>query len=190
MYMGYKRIFWGIFFTTFHITVGSLQILPSFIGYLIIYSGIKQLREEFESANLQKAAHITIFATVVAFISGLLDLGLIGSFQYSAFSIAWLALVSITELLYIFYLLSGSVDLLRQKDLIGIAENYKQKTKLFIILYSLFAIAGIVGTTFNLNAALTIFAIAMIIIKIWLLTMVNTLKNADTKEFDNTLLSD
>lgn len=182
MYQGYRRIFWGIFFTTFHITIGNLQILPSFIGYLVIHSGIKCVIEEFECDNLRKASNITVLATVVAIISGLLDLGLIESFQTSEFSLVWLATVSVLELLYVYYLLSGSVELLEQYKLTEMAESYTSKIKIFIVLYSIFAIAGIVGITFDYDVSLTFFAIAIVIIKIWLMMMISALKNAGQQE--------
>lgn len=43
---GYRKIFWGIFIATFNINIGMVKILPSFVGFLIISSGLKLILQE------------------------------------------------------------------------------------------------------------------------------------------------
>lgn len=44
---GYKKIFWGFVFATFHINLGAIQIVPTFIGYIIIYLGIEKIAKDY-----------------------------------------------------------------------------------------------------------------------------------------------
>lgn len=37
---GYNKIFWGLIFTIVNINLGPIDILPNFIGYLLILSGL------------------------------------------------------------------------------------------------------------------------------------------------------
>lgn len=45
MHEGFNRIFWGMFFVTFHITIGGFEVLPvpSFVGFLMVRAGILQI---------------------------------------------------------------------------------------------------------------------------------------------------
>lgn len=43
---GYNRIFWGMIIFIFHINLGYLTILPSCVGYMLIYSGLRILSSQ------------------------------------------------------------------------------------------------------------------------------------------------
>ena len=36
MMKGYKKIFWGMFLSIFHVNLGYIRILPQFIAYLVV----------------------------------------------------------------------------------------------------------------------------------------------------------
>lgn len=36
MMKGYKKIFWGMFLSIFHVNLGYIRILPPFIAYLVV----------------------------------------------------------------------------------------------------------------------------------------------------------
>lgn len=48
-YSGYNRLFWGMVFILFHINIGYITILPNFIAYLFIYSGLNILSSQHEA---------------------------------------------------------------------------------------------------------------------------------------------
>ena len=45
---GYKRLFWGMVFISFNINIGFINILPGFIGYISIYSGLCILSSQYK----------------------------------------------------------------------------------------------------------------------------------------------
>lgn len=182
MYQGYKTIFWGIFFLTFHINIGFLQILPSFMGFVIIYWGIKCILEDYQSPNLYKAKTTTVFAILLSIIGGILDLGLIGFFQSTQLSLLIPISISVIELLLFYYLLTGSVELLMSYNLTEMAESYINKTRIYIILFSFLTIMEIIILIFNIDYLIIIYAMAVILIRIWLMTMCSTLKDTDFKD--------
>lgn len=57
MHDGFNRIFWGMCFVTFHITIFGFEglPLPAFIAYLMVWSGIKQLIDEPQPTVLKEA---------------------------------------------------------------------------------------------------------------------------------------
>lgn len=55
-----SKFAWGYFFLYFNINIGTLNILPSFIGYLLFLSAINDLQKEEKSIALLKP-----FATIL-----------------------------------------------------------------------------------------------------------------------------
>jgi hypothetical protein len=52
--VNYTRVFWGIILVYFNINLGPVDILPNFIGYYLIASGLAALSEENPSYNIGK----------------------------------------------------------------------------------------------------------------------------------------
>ncbi len=70
---GYKMIMWGILISGLHININGFQILPAFIGYLIIILGINKLCESgagkyFE--KIKKTATLVFVLSVASWIVG------------------------------------------------------------------------------------------------------------------------
>ncbi len=45
---GYKRLFWAMVIISFNINIGFINILPDFIGYSLIYSGLGILSSQYK----------------------------------------------------------------------------------------------------------------------------------------------
>ena len=43
---GYKRLFWGMIFISFNINLGFINVMPAFLGYILIYSGLCALSSQ------------------------------------------------------------------------------------------------------------------------------------------------
>ncbi len=64
-----NKIFWGLLFLFFDININEVSILPAFVGYLLIYFGMKEYnREHSEVPAYHKAQPWIIAATVWAAI--------------------------------------------------------------------------------------------------------------------------
>lgn len=62
-----NKIFWGLLFLFFDININEISILPAFVGYLLIYFGMKEYnREHSEIPAYTKARPWVIAATVWA----------------------------------------------------------------------------------------------------------------------------
>ena len=75
-----NKIFWGLLFLFFDFNINGISILPAFVGYLLIYFGMKECNREYDAISAYaKARPWAIVATVwsAVFWLPLLDLGYI-----------------------------------------------------------------------------------------------------------------
>lgn len=52
LYDGISKAAWGYFFVYFNINIGTVSILPAFIGYILFFSSINLLKEEERELSL------------------------------------------------------------------------------------------------------------------------------------------
>lgn len=52
LYSGISNAAWGYFFLTFNFNLGTLNVLPTFVGWLLLRSAIKKLKEERRELEL------------------------------------------------------------------------------------------------------------------------------------------
>src|SRR5690554_3222698 len=83
MTVGYKRIFWGIFIATFNITIGIITILPAFVGWIVVLTGLSELKENSPGEDFS-GPRISAMILVVASLGGEV-LSLLGSSNVESF---------------------------------------------------------------------------------------------------------
>lgn len=176
MSTGYNKIFWGFIFITFHINLGSIQILPNFIGYMIIYYGIKKLSEDYKVKSLEESSKYCSILIMMAFIT------LVISFAISPeginniyFDIIWMNVFNIVEIMMIYKLLDGSSEVLRVKDN-TLYDNYN-KISIYIALASIVT----VGNTINMIFVSEILGVCIVILALalrgWIIVLARKLHN-------------
>ena len=74
MKQGYKKIFWGFLIVLFNINIGPVNILPDFLGYFIIGSGLSVIQGEFENKSLKKANKVAKLLFLYTVIISILQL--------------------------------------------------------------------------------------------------------------------
>ncbi len=113
LYRGVSHAAWGYFFLYFHITLGTINLLPAFVGYLLFLSSIKLLAEERRDLALLRPLGIFLM------LWNLLDWGakLIGATLGGHFVVLEL-LMRLAELYFHFQLLT---------DFAALAEKYQGK---------------------------------------------------------------
>lgn len=107
LYSGISRAAWGLFFLFFHINLGTLDLLPNFIGWLLLLSALKLLGEERRDLVLLRPLGIGLalyhFADwLLALFGRTLDLPLLGT------------LSTIAQLYFLFQLLTDCAALAAQ----------------------------------------------------------------------------
>jgi hypothetical protein len=175
MFDGYRIIFWGIFFITFHINLGPIAILPAFVGYMIVSSGINHLQEEFASPYFQKARNISTLLTIL----GVISFVLIWVLQQQSIAMSYYPLLfSILELFLVYFILEGSIEKFIFMDRKDIARDYRSEQRTYTVFMTIY----IIGMCIAITLVETSFALAMILIgvflRLWLMLMLGRLKRA------------
>lgn len=174
---GYKKIVWGILISGLHINIDiglfAVQIIPSFIGYIILYLGIKELNEQAGleyMGKLKKDALRLFILSVCLWIFGFF-------FGYSGIIPKGIGVCFyLVELLLYGDLLNKSVKYYketgREKYADTLRKNRMSFIKAFMALLVLHLISMIpkVGPYFE-YACLTL----MFMAKIWLTLMIQKL---------------
>ena len=172
MNKGYTKIFWGVILSIFHINLDRFQILPNFIAYFIIASGIKNLSEisSIEYFNKGKrAAYIFFILNIFSIIANEI-------IQGTAFILIWYNLFSIIELLIFYNIILGSIKAINTYEN---NENYLTKFRIFIIYYVCAVVLRNTNILLN-NQVLNIIVIwSLLLWHIWILYIMASLKKKD-----------
>lgn len=174
---GYKKIVWGILLSGLHINIDigifAVQIIPSIIGYIILYLGIKELHEQAGLAymeKLKKDALRLVILSGIFWIYGFV-------FGYSMVLSKGIAICFyLIELLLYGDLLNKSVKYYKETGREKYADSLRKSRmsfiKAFIALLILHLVAMIPQVAVYLEyACLTL----MFMAKIWLTLMIQKL---------------
>ena len=168
MEKGYKKVFWGFLITIFDINIGSINILPDFIGYFIMGSGIYTLYSEFKNDNFKIANTLANFLMGYSLIMGIVEYAIstniIGSglYEHPVYIIIGFILsivISAVILIMAFKIISGFIDLYFHREMEDEANILINKQKKYTIL----TIIGLLLISVSLNSSNEYFFTASII---------------------------
>lgn len=185
MEQGYKKIFWGFLITVFDINIGPINILPDFIGYYIIGSGIYIIYEKFENNNLKtantKANFLMCYSLIIGIIkyainSNILGGGLYEHFVYIIIEFILTIFISSVVLFMAFKIISGTIDLYLHMELKEEAILLQNKQKNYTVL----TIIGLILITISLNISneyfITAATIYLIIVNLYFAAIIKNIK--------------
>ena len=121
LYDGISKAAWGYFFIYFNINIGSVSLIPSFIGYLLFLSAIKFLQDEERELSLLYTPGV-----ILAVWHGIAWLASWGSFNMDG---AWQfidIIISLLNLYFNFQLLTNLASIASKYQ----PEGYEQDSKL------------------------------------------------------------
>lgn len=142
--------------TIFNINIEPLNILPDFVGYFIICLGLVKIQKEYLSKSFKIAITLTnvlIFYSIVISIVKFTGVGDVieinnGNYPYKRIIEIGLGLLeSPINLLMIFYIFSGTIDMFIGFKLDTHANNIINYQKNYIILY----IIGLILLSISIN---------------------------------------
>lgn len=172
---GYSRIFWGLVIATFNIKLGVIKILPAFVGFLIIFSGVKLIYEERPTERFKAAQTIALNAAIAYFISESIAL-IAPQLEYSIYSSILIIIASIIELLMVKKIIQGSVEYLNEMNKDTLASLFIKKEKKYTLLYSISIAILAYVLIFNIQILNATIAIALIFLRVYVMSMINNLK--------------
>ncbi len=168
---GYKKVFWGFIFLTFHINFVGFKMLPSFIAYMIIYYGIKKIYENYDLEGFKICGRLCIVLSVLSFFSLVIE----GSPGWGIgnnvfFNLIWMNIFNVLEIIMIYMLLWGSSEILKDKNN-SLHESYNKRVIKYIILESIAVIAKNINMIF-MSEILWGCALALELgLKIWIIVL-------------------
>ncbi|MDF2543714.1 MAG: hypothetical protein K0S47_3432 [Herbinix sp.] len=182
MEKGYRTIFWGFFIATFHISIQGFQILPVFLGWLIVAQGISILHVHFSTKSFLKAK---VMAILIIIYSLLWDIKrfvqIVIPYEY-IISSAGNILLAMGTLWMEFLLLEGSIAYLQELQLDRKAVEYGRRLRSFLVI-SLIQIIFLTVTYVILDQILiTVSAICAIILVIWFINIISSLRKNLSEE--------
>lgn len=156
-----RKLFWGFFFIylNFHLNLNqySLNILPNFVGYILLLQGMKQLEEE--SHFFRRARP---FAVGMAVYEAILWVGAVFGIVSDSRIGTVLGWISMVVSLYVSWLLIQGVLAIEQqseRDLLG-AQMYSR----WKLLAGLQVIGKLLGLAANVARLNTLFAVASVVV--------------------------
>lgn len=179
MNSGYKRIFLGLLISLFHINIMNVQIIPQFIGFILIAYGINLLCNNFENNNFKIALSFSYVISIMSFFTFISPF--IGSRfddiipPFSPQYIIWTVIFSLSDALMFYYIFSGSIEYLINVNKNELAQTFIRKQRIYIILNSVIVIGEIISLTLANNFAFITFIVISIFIRIWLLILISRL---------------
>jgi len=182
---GYKKIFWGILISTFHVTIGMLTILPPFIGWIVVLTGISVLEEQ-KSDEMFSSPKKGMLVLIILSLGGIF-LSFLGNHNMENYiPIMFLPLIAEAVELIVFHkILEASVHYFIERDQHETANIYISKDKTYIIIMAITFLLTVISITFNLTTMNMIGAVAFIISRIYLLTAMSALRKEEYEVEDN-----
>lgn len=176
MYEGLNKIFWGIFIATFNIRLGPIQILPSFIGFMILSSGINTIYIEHHTVEFKKALDFSRIVIVLALFGGLIDFFTQRTHQYNLILQIWPIILMTAELLMFYNFFMGIIKHFNSIGNLEVSERIIGSSRLYMIIFIINISALSFIMLFNLGGLNTLLAIVFVILRISLMIMVSGLK--------------
>ncbi|WP_353093972.1 hypothetical protein [Tissierella praeacuta] len=176
MFKGYKQIFWGIFIATFNIKLGPIKILPAFVGLLLISIGLRKLYEETKVESFHKTQVIGVLAASISFIAGLLNYFSDKPINYSIPILVFMAVYNIIELILFFKILESSIEYLDSNNYTDIANENIAKLKGYTIISVINIVLMNFALLFNINKLIFFVSLIGVILRIFIMVLVNRLK--------------
>lgn len=170
---GYRRIFWGILVATFNISIGPLKILPAFVGWLMVMSGLSRFEQHLEEGTYATIRRKTMVLVGLSLGGAILTFGSYGELGHQPLLLFMPLVVMIAELVVFHGILAISVEVLQERQCREQAEETIGKDRTYLVLMGLSLVLLIGALTFGHRGINFFAAILGIASRIYLLvTMV------------------
>ena len=182
MFEGLNKVFWGIFIATFSINLGPVKILPAFVGFMIISSGINTIYIEHKTEEFKKALDFSRIVISMSLLGGLAGFFIQGSYQYSILLQVWSTIFMTAELIMFYNFLQGLIKYFDSIGNVEVSERLIESSRLYMIIFIIVIAALSFIMLFNLEGLSTLSAIVLIILRISLMVMTSGIKKEFTPE--------
>lgn len=175
-YYGYNKLFIGMIFLIFNFNIGPINIIPDFIGFIMIYQGLCNL--ELQNQIFEKGK---IWAAVLA----VLNIGSIVKMDFNSVSIPLIGSIEIPLMIFgtiksimriylIFIICNGIYRVADENGHYKLKKDVKSRWKFYLIM----ALLSLFSTPFYLNLSQEHMMIPLILSFISILLVLGLTKDA------------
>lgn len=164
--MGFKKIFWGFLFL-FDFRINGIDILPDFVGYILIYLGLDLLVKR--SSHFQKAKNLTIPLILISIFDIYqiqAPIGSVFSNRYGIPIFLFGLIFTILNLIMVFNLCMGIYELARGENDSYLQETALNRWKLYLafnILFMFFLFIGLAVPGFLAMLVIVLFIFSIVV---------------------------
>ena len=150
---GYNRLFWGILITIFHINIGYISIIPDFVGYMLIYSGLNVLSTQHEIYKNGKIPSILLVLLTLKDIIYDLNSNILvnKNYTFSLIAIIISSIVIIIKLYVMYVICSGIYELSKARELDELIRRTSSGWKEYLFISAVY----LVYAAFSINLPAT-----------------------------------
>lgn len=177
MYNGYNKIFWGIIIATFNIKLGMIKILPQFIGFIVISSGISFLHRKTNIELFNKANIFAIITIIAVFILELAEFLSIESMNFFVFSEVWTVFYAVMEMIMFYKCFEGSIEYFNANNYLDLAKKSIKNIRFYIVASIISIILLNIALVFNITFLYIIVAIVFVVLRIYLMVIIYGFRN-------------
>lgn len=178
---GYRRIFWGILVATFNISIGPLKILPAFVGWLMVMSGLSRFEESFEEQDYALIRRKTLVLVLLSLGGAILTFTGYGELGHQPLLLFMPLVVMIAELVVFHGILALSAERLMRDHRQKQAEEMIGKDRTYLVLMGLSLVLLVGALTFGHRGVSFFAAILGIASRIYLLVTMSYLRKIHEK---------
>ncbi|MCM0647759.1 hypothetical protein NBE98_05130 [Clostridium swellfunianum] len=139
-YDSYNKLFWGMFLVVFNFNIGFFDILPNFVGYMLILSALINLEEQnpiFKRGKIP-ASILIVISLIELFKPKNVNL-LEGQFGDASIWIMILSSASVLISLYMYYIICKGIFLVSEsRGEEQLKENARDRYRFYFILNVIF----------------------------------------------------
>lgn len=163
----YNKLFWAMLLITFDINLGPINILPNFIGYILIYSALNELQHQHKIYEKGKIPSIILtILTIKNVIHD--DSNNLLSGQFTPVNYSLMALDSVVSIIniYLIYIICKGIYLLcLERELRELENSAISRWIVFLTI----SIAIIFYMPFSLNMTIQFKSILILIVFIYII---------------------
>ncbi|MCB2307466.1 hypothetical protein LGL08_15615 [Clostridium estertheticum] len=162
---GYKRLFWGMLFIIFDINLGSINIMPDFIGYIFIYSGLNVLVSQHKGYEKAKVPAVTLILLTLKDVVYNSNNNILSGQVYSLGLITIVSATVVTIIkLYLIYVLCETIyEICKERGLNELMESARGSCKFYSVISLLYMVYYPLSINLHLDLKIIIIFILVII---------------------------
>lgn len=172
MVNGYRKIFWGILIANVHINLELIQVLPAFLGWLVIFNGLTSITLEHSNDAFKKAKLISILLSGFTFITFIISFMQI---EHMIFKYTFMV-TEVLMLLFAYYLFAGSYESFRNKRNLDIAAYINKIQRFYVTVFIINLFIMCTGYLLEIQGLVMIYLVIHFNLIIWLMYITHILK--------------